>query len=73
MALEQCRRSAHSLQDDFLAAGLIDLLPKLNALIDDIYAARDAYEADENARIKADMHEQFPDLAIFEDDDNADQ
>ena len=70
-ALEQCRRNAHSLQEDFTAAGLIELLPKLNALIDDIYAARDAYEADENAAIKASWHEDFPDFAVFASEDNS--
>lgn len=71
-ALEQCRRAAHSLQDDFLAAGLVELLPKLNALIDDIYAARDAYQADEVNAIKADMLETFG-IPYGQEDPHADQ
>ena len=71
-ALETCRKHAHELQDDFLAAGLVDLLPELNALIDRIYAARDAYEADENAAIKASLHEDFPDFAVFAEEDHTD-
>ena len=46
--LETAIRNAHSLQDDFIAAGLIEILPKLNDLIDEARAAKAAYEADEN-------------------------
>lgn len=71
-ALEQCRKAAHSLQDDFHAAGLIELLPKLNALIDEIYAARDAYQADEEKAIKADMMKTFG-MPYGKENTNADQ
>lgn len=71
-SLDQCCKAAFSLKDDFFAAGLIDLIPSLNALIDGIYAARDAYQADEVRAIRADMQEMFG-MPYGAEDGNADQ
>ena len=51
--LDSAYSAAFELQTAIMASGLLHLLPKVNSLIDDIHAEKDAYTADEVAEIQS--------------------
>ena len=58
-ALAKARLAAFDLQSEMIAAGLIELLPELNALIDKICDAETAYSKDETDEIQASILNAF--------------